>query len=122
MQIALTLETLMISGFYPHLHGAHQNHDDYFKSLPLLPTFWIFKDTLFLLTINIVIDILLISPFVYSGINNFWQAVRIIMLQMPLCIILYPIRNKLKRQGAVVAIITASLWGWLTIYLLGQLI
>lgn len=117
IHIILTVETLIISGFYPHLYEAHQHHHGYFTSLPLTSIFWLLKDVIFMLTITVLIGVIAISPFVYLGITP-TNAATMVILQIPLCIMLYPIRNKLNRQGAVVAIVTAGLWGWLTIYLL----
>jgi hypothetical protein len=102
--------TFFCSGLYGPLYDARRPLEPYLRTLPIRKYTWVFIDATLISFIAVALSIPAIVYLLREQCFSLFEAAVIAVLEFPLLLALYPIRNRMPRHSSVAAIAVSIVW------------
>jgi hypothetical protein len=108
--LAMAAISLLLAGFYRMLRDARGTMASYLAALPLPPHYWPVRDTKFVLLLNAVPLVILLSPQIMRGLASLLILfVLAITCQVLLALLRWPVIHG-ERRGLLYGVLLTALW------------
>ncbi|MDB5901659.1 MAG: hypothetical protein JWM26_537 [Betaproteobacteria bacterium] len=102
--------TFFCSGLYGPLYDARRPLEPYLRTLPIRKYTWVFIDATLISLLAAALSLPAIVYLLREQCLSLFQGAVITVLEFPLLLALYPIRNRMPRQSSVAAIAVSIVW------------
>jgi hypothetical protein len=107
---SLAIGAVTLAGFYRTLRHAHVSMDEFLITLPIKPSFWPWRDTLFAIVLGLIPFGLLLVPLAFHGLAS---AYALTVLGLAYGSLIAGLRIPLRHDGGlnvILAVLIAASW------------